>query len=233
MDFINFDYTFNDRKDTNVQDILNKNVEKVSSLSSESSTNIHINLNITEVTKNLYLCSAMSVHSSTLQLLGVTCVINATLELPDTPLPNDRVQYYRISVYDAPNEDIKQHFSTCSDLIQKVACASGKTLLHCTAGVSRSATLCIAYLMKYHNFTLLDAYNYLKLRRPIIKPNCGFFKQLIDYEVELYDINTVKLVYNELLNLELPDVYDSDYKSLSYFRRKCKNSADQNIKQLS
>ncbi|KAF5269200.1 hypothetical protein FQR65_LT02501 [Abscondita terminalis] len=199
--------------------------------SSESTVNIH--LNVTEVTNDLYVCSALSVHSSTLQLLGVSCVINATIELPDTPLPDSNVKYCRINVYDAPNEDIKQHFSKCSDLIQNIASSGGKTLLHCTAGVSRSATLCIAYLMKHHELTLLDAYNYLKLRRPIIKPNCGFFKQLIDYEIELYSNNTVKLVYNELLNLELPDVYDSEYKSLTYFRKKCKNSSEQNVKRLS
>ncbi|KAF5289893.1 hypothetical protein FQA39_LY14955 [Lamprigera yunnana] len=225
MEIININYAFDGQKETNIQDILTKNVSKITSLSSESTTS-DLNLNITKVTNGLFLCSAMSVHPSTLQLLGVTCVINATVELPDTPLPNDTVRYCRINVHDSPNENIKQFFNISSDLIKEVANNGGRTLLHCTAGVSRSATLCIVYLMKYKNFTLLDAFNYIKLRRPIIKPNCGFFKQLIEYEREIHSNNTVKLVYNELLNLELPDVYDSEYKSLTYFRKKCKNSAD-------
>lgn len=104
--------------------------------------------------------------------------------------------------------------------------AGGKTLVHCIAGISRSAALCIAYLMKYHKLCLKDSYNYIKLRRPTIRPNCGFFKQLIEYEQELFGNNTILMVHNELLNLEVPDVYDSEYKSLTYFRKKCKNVRD-------
>ncbi|KAF2896227.1 hypothetical protein ILUMI_09948, partial [Ignelater luminosus] len=107
-----------------------------------------------------------------------------------------------------------------------VECSGGKTLLHCIAGVSRSAALCIAYLMKYHRFSLLDAYNYVKLKRPIIRPNCGFFRQLIEYEMDLFGCNTVSMVYNEVLNLELPDVYNSEYKGMIYFRKKYRNARD-------
>lgn len=93
-------------------------------------------------------------------------------------------------------------------------------LVHCVAGVSRSATFCIAYLMKYLQMTLLEAYNHVKLKRPIIKPNCGFFRQLIEYEKILFDINTVRMVYNETVKMEIPDVYDCDYRNILSFRRK-------------
>ncbi|XP_031343255.1 dual specificity protein phosphatase 14 isoform X1 [Photinus pyralis] len=226
MEFINVEYVFNGRKDNEVQDILSKSVETVSTSSSESSCTVDLNLNITEVTRSLFLCSATSVHTSTLQLLGVSFVINATVELPDTPLPEKTVKYYRIRAFDSPNQNIRQYFDISADLIHQISLRDGKTLIHCTAGVSRSATLCIAYLMKYHKLSLIESYNYLKLRRPIIKPNCGFFRQLIEYERELFGNNTVKLVYNEMLNLELPDVYDCEYKSLNHFRKKYKKSAD-------
>lgn len=226
MEFIDVEYVFNNRKENEVQDILCTSVANISTSSSESSSTVDLNLNITEVTSGLFLCSATSVHTSTLQLLGVTCVINATVELPDTPLPDNTVKYCRIRVLDSPNQNIRQYFDISADLVHQISLRDGKTLIHCTAGVSRSATLCIAYLMKYHKLSLIESYNYLKLRRPIIKPNCGFFRQLIEYERELFSNNTVKLIYNEMLNLELPDVYDSEYKSLNYFRKKYKNSAD-------
>lgn len=93
-------------------------------------------------------------------------------------------------------------------------------LIHCVAGVSRSVTFCIAYLMKYHRMTLLEAYNHVKLKRSMIRPNCGFFRQLIEYEQRLYETNTVTMIYNETVKMEIPDVYDCDYRNILSFRRK-------------
>lgn len=74
--------------------------------------------------------------------------------------------------------------------------------------------------MKHHNMTLLDAYNYVKMRRSKIKPNCGFFKQLIEYEKELFGDNTVKMVFNEMVQMEIPDVYDCEYQLVTQFAKK-------------
>jgi protein-tyrosine phosphatase len=61
-----------------------------------------------------------------------------------------------------------------------------KVLVHCHAGVSRSSTIVISYLMrKYINFSLNDALKFVKSKRPIIKPNKGFMKQLQKYEDKL------------------------------------------------
>lgn len=62
---------------------------------------------------------------------------------------------------------------------------SGKTLVHCVAGVSRSASLCIVYLIKYEKMSLRQAYHYVKSARPIIRPNVGFWQQMCDYEKKL------------------------------------------------
>ncbi len=53
------------------------------------------------------------------------------------------------------------------------------------SGVSRSATIVLAYLMKYHHNTLKEAYIYLAEKRPQICPNEGFLLQLIRYENDL------------------------------------------------
>ncbi|CAK84805.1 unnamed protein product (macronuclear) [Paramecium tetraurelia] len=49
---------------------------------------------------------------------------------------------------------------------------NGNVLVHCYAGISRSASLLIAYLIKYHNYTTLTTINFIKAR-PIIEPNDG------------------------------------------------------------
>lgn len=105
----------------------------------------------------------------------------------------------------------------------QIALSGGKTLTHCVAGVSRSASICIAYLMKHHNLSLLEAYNHVKEKRSSIRPNCNFFRQLMDYELQLFGCNTVSMVYNEYVNMEIPDVYDSQYRYLSTYRKKCRD----------
>lgn len=58
-------------------------------------------------------------------------------------------------------------------------------LFHCYAGVSRSATLSIAMLMKLFNLPAKDSYEIAKQGRPIINPNQGFVDALLRYEKTL------------------------------------------------
>lgn len=65
------------------------------------------------------------------------------------------------------------------------ALAYGPTLVHCAAGVSRSASAVIAYLMMFQGMDYVTAYQYVKSKRPVIHPNPGFshclqlFEQLL------------------------------------------------------
>ncbi|TDH02415.1 hypothetical protein EPR50_G00172580 [Perca flavescens] len=52
-----------------------------------------------------------------------------------------------------------------------------QVLVHCTVGVSRSATLVLAYLMIRQNLTLVEAIKTVKDHRGVI-PNRGFLRQL-------------------------------------------------------
>ncbi len=69
-------------------------------------------------------------------------------------------------------------------------------------GVSRSATIVLAYLMKYHHNTLKESYLYLAQKRPQICPNEGFLLQLIRYENEL--IQTREINPNAVTHEENP-----------------------------
>lgn len=48
-----------------------------------------------------------------------------------------------------PSASLSPYFDKVADKIQQVTSRGGKVLVHCMAGVSRSSTLCIAYLMKH------------------------------------------------------------------------------------
>lgn len=55
-------------------------------------------------------------------------------------------------------------------------------LVHCKMGVSRSASVVIAYAMKAYNWDFKEAFEYVKQKRSCIKPNSSFISQLETYQ---------------------------------------------------
>jgi protein-tyrosine phosphatase len=66
---------------------------------------------------------------------------------------------------------------------------NNKVFVNCYAGVSRSASIVIAYLMYKKNMSFIQAFEYLKMKRPIISPNLSFRDQLSSLEKPLQDLN--------------------------------------------
>ena len=73
-------------------------------------------------------------------------------------------------------------FTYCMYLSENVERDGGKVLVHCKAGVSRSATVCIAYLMCCKSMTFEQAFEFVRAKRSIISPNISFMQQLIEFE---------------------------------------------------
>lgn len=61
---------------------------------------------------------------------------------------------------------------------------ASKVLINCWAGISRSATLALAFLIEQRNMDLKQAVKQVKLARDVA-PNRGFLMQLVQYEKEL------------------------------------------------
>ncbi|KAK2506104.1 hypothetical protein MC885_000868 [Smutsia gigantea] len=166
---------------------------------------------IAQITSSLFLGrGSVASNRHLLQARGITCIVNATIEIPNFNWP--QFEYVKVPLADMPHAPIGLYFDTVADKIHSVSRKHGATLVHCAAGVSRSATLCIAYLMKFHNVCLLEAYNWVKARRPVIRPNVGFWRQLIDYERQLFGKSTVKMVQTPYGIV--PDVYEKESRHL-------------------
>lgn len=89
--------------------------------------------------------------------------------------------YQHIYLEDAESENISRYFDQTFHFIEK-ARQNGNILVHCMAGISRSATILAAYLMKKNNLTAREAIQALERKRWQVYPNDGFIRQLQQYE---------------------------------------------------
>jgi protein-tyrosine phosphatase len=91
-----------------------------------------------------------------------------------------------LEIEDSPFQDIQPSILSSLEFILDSQKEKEKNILiHCAAGISRSPTIVLAYLMKYHEMNLNDALRFVQEKRPIIHPNPGFQKQLQEYANEL------------------------------------------------
>ncbi|WFD19210.1 hypothetical protein MCAP1_001433 [Malassezia caprae] len=71
--------------------------------------------------------------------------------------------------------------------IERARLAGGRVLVHCRVGVSRSASTVIAYVMAHMDWSLMEAYLYVRSRRlnVLIQPHILFLWELRGWEVYL------------------------------------------------
>lgn len=65
--------------------------------------------------------------------------------------------------------------------------------------------------------------NHFFFYRPQIRPNIGFFRQLIEYEISIHGQASVEMIFKESLAQEIPDVYEPEYRAMEQFYQKHRN----------
>ncbi|XP_054285894.1 dual specificity protein phosphatase 19 [Macrosteles quadrilineatus] len=109
---------------------------------------------------------------------GITHILSVGVTVKDIP----GVRHTYIEALDLPEFDMNIVFDECTRIINDEIKSKGVIYVHCNAGVSRSASVIIAYLMKTERIHYLTAYERLKMIRPCIKPNEGFITQLLLFD---------------------------------------------------
>jgi len=139
----------------------------------------------TIISNELYLSGIFGVRRNAkyLQKLGITLIINVAREAYPV---RGQWKNLNLPLSDNPGQNIIQYFESIYRVIDKEISSGGKVLVHCMAGISRSATIIISYLMKKFNGRPVETFTYVKKLRPIIAPNAGFLKQLIIYDSMLH-----------------------------------------------
>lgn len=148
---------------------------------------------IAPITDHLYLCSLNALTLKRLRHMGITQVISVMPESIPVDIISQVDRHIQIPVDDIDYSNLRAHFDEVGDRIAREARRGGKTVVHCMAGVSRSATIVLAYLMKHQGLNLWQAYNKVIAARPCIQPNIGFWRQLMAYEESLYGYRTMRI----------------------------------------
>lgn len=93
---------------------------------------------------------------------------------------------------------------------------NSKVVVNCASGVSRSVSVCIAYLMTREGYNYDDALNHIRETRSKANPNIGFKVQLQALETCNLDIEAAKVLYKEKLGKE-------DIQCILYGQREAAN----------
>jgi len=99
---------------------------------------------------------------------------------------SSQIVFKGIAANDEKRFPLYKYFDEATRFIEDALSKGGKVFVHCREGISRSATLVIAYLMMRKDMSALDATTLVRSKRPIF-PNDGFLQQLCDLELRLKD----------------------------------------------
>ena len=92
------------------------------------------------------------------------------------------VKHHIFNILDMSDQNISELFKVIFDIIDN----SQSVLVHCFMGVSRSATIILAYLMYSKKMYLDNAIIFVLKSRLCIFPNDGFIIQLLEFEYKLF-----------------------------------------------
>lgn len=98
------------------------------------------------------------------------------------------MDHLRIELADIATADIARWFDTVAEFEEMLHRKHGQSaglLIHCGAGVSRSATLAMSLLMRHHHWPAERALRAVRSARSIITPNDGFWRALCALERRL------------------------------------------------
>ncbi|KAF9361360.1 hypothetical protein BGX26_003872 [Mortierella sp. AD094] len=136
-----------------------------------------------------------------LSRLGITAVLNVAIEIAtasrqqyqseinNSASTGDRIVktmqgksiHYKNLSWSHHQGNLQSEFPAAFAFIEETKSKGGKVLVHCQLGVSRSASLVIAYVMKSLQMNLTDAYDFVKARSSVISPNMSLMYQLSEF----------------------------------------------------
>lgn len=116
-----------------------------------------------------------------LSMNKIDIVINVAKELYTLTYP-DEIVVYRLALRDHIDENIWSHLLSVYTFLEIARLKGYRVLVHCRAGISRSASFVLYYLMRKKHWSLTRALLFVQSKRPQVGPNQGFLRQLLSAE---------------------------------------------------
>jgi protein-tyrosine phosphatase len=158
---------------------------------------MHINPVIQEVYPNVWIGSENGARNlKEIKKNNITHVLNITIEANNF-FP-DLLQYFNIRIADAIDVDILESgiLEQCLNIIDETLQNNGRILVHCQAGMSRSGSIVIAFLMKHKKISYERALSHAVSIRNCIMPNISFEKQIKKYFEKKTDNSNIISIFN-------------------------------------
>ena len=95
------------------------------------------------------------------------------------------ITYLKLPLADNPGQVISSYFEPAFAMIDQAVASGGKVLAHCAGGGSRSAAMCVGYVVSRApaGTKVDDVIERMQQVRPVVEPNWGFVEQLRTLEV--------------------------------------------------
>ncbi|KAK2187444.1 hypothetical protein NP493_165g04002 [Ridgeia piscesae] len=107
--------------------------------------------------------------------------INCQLE-PGSFFKEEGKNLLHIAIEDNIDSDIYSKFQPSCEFIEEKMSRDQAVLVFSHMGLSTSVTIVIAYLMRLYTWSLAEAYTYVQMCKPDIRPNRGFIRELSQWE---------------------------------------------------
>ncbi|XP_058080094.1 uncharacterized protein LOC131228220 [Magnolia sinica] len=116
-----------------------------------------------------------------------------------------------VPLRDMESENLLDYLDVCLDFIDESR-KEGSVLVHCFAGVSRSAAIITAYLMRTEHLSQEDALESLRQSCEFVCPNDGFLEQLKMFEDMGFKVDHASPIYKRFHLKVLGDSYNRGEK---------------------
>ena len=120
------------------------------------------------------------VHSKKLK---ITHILNVASEIVTDR--NDYVYRHHGVSDDHPKSDIRTTLDANIRFMHEAVLGGGRVMVHCYSGMSRSAITVMAYLVKHHGLSAVDAYHKVLARRSIVDPWPNYLRRFQEWSAAL------------------------------------------------
>ena len=168
---------------------------------------------------NIYLGPQQAAGKGKLAALNaasppVGAIVNCTNSYPNHH-EEDSIAYCNIAVNDESGANILIYLMGAVKFMHHHIRQGISVLVHCQMGVSRSATVVIAYLMQYRSMSREEAYTHVKKRRPKTNLNPGFWVQLDVFHLRIEQCDNKNVGKSELQQERSEVTFDRDWAEIS------------------